>query len=420
MMEMSKLIIVCFFITFSLLEVHCNPFRRECKYPRKGHPLCPDGYLCMSILSCQCECPSYAPSYCCPPSKMVYPIKNVKELQGVLFEAAKNDPIEGKKFGKLLPAIISKKKISTDGGPPQRKKCTAPYPGTSACPEGYECMNSLKCDCECPYYPFTFCCPPSLTVPYNPYEMSQLLEKAVNHSNKTGVTGKGSKTVVSPQKKKKFSTATSNSVHKLKTDTWECLQFTKRSNFVQEIYTDLKVCRGRSIEDSLSRNIQSSFEISDEVMASRSGNYRTSKNQILKRLSKARAALDQCFKNNEPQCKKKTIPQFLSTHIVIHENKDGGFYVHSIENMDQQNTPYNVKLHIRNEKKVLRNVNNDIPQSPESIEQHSKEMFMVFKHSTGFKQDKGSQDIRQTTILGLFDRLLLSMVKSNVINMEKI
>ena len=130
--------------------------------------------------------------------------------------------------------------------------------------------------------------------------------------------------------------------------------------------------------------------------------------------------MDQCFKSKEPACAHKTISQFLSTHIILQENKDG-FHVHSIENTDQQNIPYNVKLQVKDATRFSRN-DNEIPQNPESTRQQSRKIFMVFKHSTGFGQDAGNQNTQQTenSILGLFDRFLLSMMRSKVINVENI
>ena len=42
--------------------------RRRCKHPTPGSSLCPDGYYCVNLCRCQCECPAFAPSICCPPS----------------------------------------------------------------------------------------------------------------------------------------------------------------------------------------------------------------------------------------------------------------------------------------------------------------------------------------------------------------
>ena len=58
--------------------------RRLCRYPSPGSPLCPDGYHCVNVCRCQCECPGHQPSMCCPPSMQcdvnnnpLYPPKRV-------------------------------------------------------------------------------------------------------------------------------------------------------------------------------------------------------------------------------------------------------------------------------------------------------------------------------------------------------
>uniref|UniRef100_A0A7M5WTX2 Uncharacterized protein n=1 Tax=Clytia hemisphaerica TaxID=252671 RepID=A0A7M5WTX2_9CNID len=129
------------------------PTRRPCRIPIFGHKLCPDGYQCDNFLKCKCECPNYAPSKCCPPSKQILP--KTKPLKKISFNLLKNT--SSPKLGNTS----ANKMINGNSIPPTRRPCRIPIFGHKLCPDGYKCDNFLKCKCECPNYAPSKCCPPS-------------------------------------------------------------------------------------------------------------------------------------------------------------------------------------------------------------------------------------------------------------------